>query len=69
MFLTCVEAVSAADLVICVILKRHGVRLRQCSAAVSARETVAMDLKRSVIYSLAVGSWICSVASDQIGSQ
>lgn len=57
------------DLVTCVILKRHGIRLKRCSAVVSARETVAMDLKRSVIYGLAAGSWICFVASDQIGSQ
>lgn len=28
-----------------------------------------MDLKRFVIYSVAVGWWICFVASDQIGSQ
>lgn len=61
--------ITSSSLATCAILKRHGIRLRQCSVVVSAREMVAMDLKRFAIYSLAIASWICFVTSDQIGSQ
>lgn len=59
-----------SSVVICVILRRHGIMLRLCSTVPCWVQAGRLPwLLKAPLYSCAVGSRICFVAKDQIGRQ
>lgn len=59
-----------SSVVICVILRRHGIMLRLCSTVPCWVQPGRLPwLLKAPLYSCAVGSRICFLAKDQIGRQ